>query len=372
MADILGRLPADRVSDVVLIEPGDEGAVVGLNPLHGATEQAERRADELLQLFRDLFGSAIGPRSSDLLLHALITIARLPGGNLADIPALLTNAGFRRQTLSRVSEPLVLAPFWAWFDNLSAAERGQVIAPLMNKLRVFVARAALRRLLGQAEPRFQLDKLFTARPIVLVNLNKGLVGPETARLIGCLLLSQLWQAIQRRAAVAHHQRYPVSVIVDEWQDYTAALDFGDVLAQARGLGVGFTLAHQHLIQLSPTLRAAVLANARSRIVFRPAQDDAKALAGVLGGGLTGEDLEALGAYQTCVRLQLDGQPTPPFGVQTEPLPAAADDLPSRREAARQRYGIDGADVDAELTQRWEAGKRGSAETIGIRTRRPSE
>ncbi|MEJ7743097.1 MAG: TraM recognition domain-containing protein [Nocardioidaceae bacterium] len=76
------------------------------------------------------------------------------------------------------------------------------------------------------------------------------------------------------------------VVIDEFQDFVGALDFGDVLAQARGLGVSITAAHQHLRQLALSLRAAVLANARSRLVFRPAHDDAKALADVLGETVT--------------------------------------------------------------------------------------
>ena len=167
VADVLARLPASRHDDVVVIEPGEAERIVGFNPLAGPREQAERRADELLGLFRELFGTAIGPRSSDVLLHALITAARLSDGTLTDVPALLTNPGFRRRALAQVSDPLVLAPFWAWFDSVTDAERAQVVAPVMNKLRVLVSRPAIRRMLGQAVPRFALDELFTKRRIAL-------------------------------------------------------------------------------------------------------------------------------------------------------------------------------------------------------------
>ena len=46
--------------------------------------------------------------------------------------------------------------------------------------------------------------------------------------------------------------------------------------------MSLTVAHQHLKQLPTELRASVLANARSRVAFRPADDDLKALAAVLG------------------------------------------------------------------------------------------
>jgi len=370
VGDVLARLPESRHDDVVVIEPGEGEAIVGFNPLAGSRNQAERRADELLGLFRELFGTAIGPRSSDVLLHALITAARLWDGTLTDVPALLTNPGFRRHALSQVSDPLVLAPFWGWFDGISDAELAQVVAPVLNKLRVLVSRPAIRRMFGQATPRFALDELFTQRRVVLVNLNKGVIGPETARLLGALVFGQLWQAIQRRAGVPVAQRHPVMVVIDEFQDFVGALDFGDVLAQARGLGVSLTAAHQHLGQLNPNLRAAVLANARSRLTFRPAQGDAKALADVLGTEVTPAELERLGAFQAAARVLVEAAPSAAFAVQTLPLGEPTNDVAALKHGSAKRYGLAAAELDTWLQQRWEQPRSGTDGPIGITRRRP--
>jgi len=370
VSDVLARLPKSRHDDVVVIEPRDSSQVVGLNPLAGARADAERRADELLGLFRELFGSAIGPRSSDVLLHALITAARLDDGTLTDVPTLLTNPGFRRHALSQVSDPLVLAPFWGWFDGLSDAERAQVVAPVLNKLRVLVSRPAIRRMLGQTQPRFSLDELFTQRRVVLVNLNKGVIGPQTARLLGALLFQQLWQAIQRRARVPAVKRHSVMVVIDEFQDFVGALEFGDVLAQARGLGVSLTAAHQHLGQLNPNLRAAVLANARSRLTFRPAQGDAKALADVLGTEVTPAELERLGAFQAAARVLVQAAPSNAFAVQTLPLGEPTNDVAALKRDSAERYGLAAAELDTWLRQRWERPGSGTDGPIGITRRRP--
>jgi hypothetical protein len=369
--DVLARLPEHRHHQVVVIEPNEAGPVVGFNPLGGPPEEAERRADELLHLFKALFGTAIGPRSADVLLHSLITAARLPDGTLTDVPVLLTNPQFRRRALSKVNDPLVLAPFWAQFDAFSDAERAQVVAPVLNKLRAFLSRTAVRRLLGQPMPRFALDELFTRPRIVLVNLNKGLLGPEAARLLGSLLLTQCWQAIQRRALQPATRRHPVMVIVDEWQDFVGALDFGDVLAQARGLGVGFTLAHQHLDQLGHGLSSAALTNARSRIAFRPAQKDLKILAAVLGGGLTPDDLERLGAYEACVRLLVDAAASPPFAVRTLPLPKGTQNAAMLRQVSQERYGVNPTALDDGLTARWQGGDHDPDGPVGVTRRRSS-
>lgn len=368
--DVLLGVPSTRREDVVVIEPGVGREVIGINPLAGAAEDAELRADQVLHLFREVFGHAgIGPRSNDILLHALTALARSSGGTLADLPVLLTNSTFRRRLLSEVTDPLVLAPFFAWYDSISDAERAQVIAPVLNKVRGFLSRTNLRRLLGQASPRFQVDELFTHRRIVLVNLNTGIIGAEAASLIGALLLAQVWQATLRRAQLPPHQRHPVMVVVDEVQDYLKLpVDIGNMLAQARALGVGITAAHQHLGQLSPNLRAAFFANARSRMVFHPSSEDARALAGVLGDGVTASQLERLGRFEACCRLVVDNTMTAPFTVRTNGLGASLSNPAELRAASRRRYGVDGDELDATLATRWHNNGSRPRGPIGI-TRR---
>jgi DNA helicase HerA-like ATPase len=354
ITDILAGVPPSRRQDVVLIEPGDARQVVGINPLAGQREDAERRADHLAHLFHELYGTSLGARSADILLHSLIALARSQGGTLADLPVLLTNGAFRRQVLTQVNDPLVLGPFFAWFNGLSDAERAQVIAPLLNKTRAFLSRSPVRRLLGQASPRFQLDELFTARRIVLVNLNTGVIGTETASLIGAILVTQLWQAIQRRAVVPPSKRHPVMVVIDEVQNYLRLpVGIGDMLDQARAMGVSLTLAHQHLGQLPPSLRAAFMANARSRMVFRPSPDDIKPLAAALGSGVTTDHLHQLGPFEALIHLLVEHQMAKPFTVKTLPLGPAVSNIAELSTTSRTTYGVDGTELDAELQRRWQ-------------------
>jgi hypothetical protein len=366
--DVLARLPERRHADVVVIDPASDAVlpVVGFNPLAGSRADAERRADSLLHLFRELFGTAIGPRSADVLLHALIMAARLKDGALTDVMPLLTNPGFRRWAAQQVSDPLTIGPWLAWFDGLSDAERAQVVAPIGNKLRVFTSRPSIRRLLGQAAPWFNLPTVFERPSIVLVSLNDGAIGPETARLIGSLFLGQLWEAIQRQTTRLERERRSVSVVVDEWQDFAAGLDFADVLARARGAKVPFTVAHQHLDQLSPNLRAAVLANARSRVVFKPAEGDAKTLARVLGAPVTPEGLDSLPAFHAAARVLIGGTEGRAFEVATPPLPKPLHDPLLLRRISAQRYGIDAAELDEQILRRWQDGDTTPNAPIGMR------
>lgn len=370
--DVLARLPKNQHDRVVVIDPGEKDQV-GVNPLAGSLDDAERRADELAGLFRAEYGSAIGARSADVLLHALLTAARLPDGTLADVPILLSNAAFRRQALAKVGDPLVLSPWWAAYESRSEAERQQIAAPIRNKLSAFLSRAPLRRMLGQGQPKFSFDDLFMREPkIVLVSLNSGVIGPEASRLLGGLLLLGAWQGLQRRARLPQAKRFPVNLVIDEFQSYVGALDFGDVLAQIRGLGGSMTAAHQHMAQLTPELRAAVAANARSRVAYRPSQDDSKPLAAIFGAPVTADDLLQLGAFQACARLLIDNTMTEPFGVQGLPLPPKTTNPDALRRHSRKRYAVDGDALDEALRKRWE-GSGGSAADgrIGVKRRKSS-
>lgn len=368
VTDVLSLVPPGRRDDVVVIEPGmSKQPVVGLNPLAGPPEDAERRADSLLHLFKAVFGSAIGPRSADILLHALILAARLDDGTLTDVPTILTNDAFRRRVLTKASDPLVIAPWAAGFDSLSEPERTRVVMPVLNKTRALTNRATIRRMLSQGTPTFSLDELFRSPKIVLVSLNAGVIGPETTRLLGSIILGQFWEAVQRQTSVPIGQRRPVMAVVDELADFTAGLDFAEVLAKARGMNVSFTAAHQHLRQCSPSLRAALLANARSRISWRPARDDAKTLAAALG--TSAEVLMGLPAYHAVAQVLVNNSTSSAFAVKTLPLPAGVSDPAELRQASAQRYGVDPEQLDNDLLARWQGSNHPPEGPLGVTRRR---
>jgi hypothetical protein len=274
-------------------------------------------------------------------------LARLPGMSLAALPLLLTDAGFRRRVLPRVVDPIGLGPFWSAYEAWSEAEQTAAIAPVMNKLRPLLLRPELRAIIGQAKGGFDLQRVFTERKILLVNLSKGLLGPETSALLGSLIVSQLWQAILGRSAIAPERRHPVLVYVDEVQDYLhLPVDLADALAQARGLGVGFIASHQYLHQLGPDMRSAVLANAQSRVAFRLPSEDARVIAA--DSALAPEDFQSLGAFQCYAQLVARSSVQPWCSAATVLSGAPISDPAVVRAASRSAYGVDRAKIEAEL------------------------
>ncbi len=368
IADVLPRVPKQRLADVVLLDPTDEQQSVGLNPLQAAGRSPELVADQLLGVFHGLYAAYWGPRTQDILHAALLTLARTPDTTLVALPLLLTDPAFRRRIVGRLRDPVALEPFWAGFEAWSEAERTSAIAPVLNKLRPFILRPQLRRVIGQARPRFDLRQVFTQRKVLLVNLSKGQLGPESAALLGSLVVAQLWQATLERSRIAAERRHPVMVFVDEFQDYLhLPTDLSDALTAARGLGVGLHLAHQHLHQLPPAMRSAVLANARSRVCFQLPAEDARAVAATTSR-LEPEDVQSLGRYEVYTELLAAGSRQPWCSAGTAaPFPPLTDPA-AVRAASRASYGLPAEAVERELQTLFGGERRPAADDLVPRRR----
>lgn len=343
--DVLARYPGDRLDELVVIDPRDP-APVGVNPLHKPAQPA-LVADQLLGIFTNLFKDSFGPRTADVLGASLLTLARWGKGSLAVLPLLLTNPALRRRIVGSSPDPLGTGPFWAWYERLKDAERQQIIAPSLNKLRPFTVRPDLRAVLGQTEPRFALNDLVSKRRVVLVNLAKGSLGPESSALLGTVVLNQVWQALQGRAELPPVRRR-VGLYVDEIADYLRLPgDVAELLIQSRSLGVGFTLAHQHLHQLPTDLRAAVLANARSRVLFQLESDDAR----VFAAGRTElepADLMGLEPFEAYASLLQDNQVQPYVSLQLPPAGEPQRNPNELRARSRANFGVPRAATDEAL------------------------
>lgn len=336
--DTLALIPAHRWRDVVVIDPTVPHPV-GLNPLAASQERRALVVDGLLAVFRGLFPSAFGPRTSDIIHASLLTLMSAPGATLVQLPALLTNAPFRRALTARIDDPVGLGSFWSQWEALSPGQQAEAIGPVMSRLRQFLLRPGLRAVLDQPDPKFQFTEIFAQRRIVIVSLNKGLVGAQSATLLGSLVVSQLWQLALAQAALAPEQRQPVSVYLDEAQTFLHLdADLGEALEQSRSLGVAWHLAHQYRRQMPPDLLAGIDANTRNKIVFTLERADATAVAS--GSGLAPEDFTQLPPYGIYASLLSGGRQTGWFLGRTLPPPQAISAPDAVIRESQARYGAD--------------------------------
>lgn len=350
VTNLLSRIPTERLDDVVLLDAADPDALLGFNPLATDGRSADLAADTVLGTFHALYADSWGPRTADILNNALLSLTRAGNASLVMLPLILTNERFRRDLLKRpgVLDPIATGPFWAWYDRLSDAERAQVIAPVMNKVRPWLIRPGFRSVIAQTKPKITVRQIIEQKKILLVPASKGLLGPETAQLLAALVLSELWQAIRERVSLPAAQRHPIAVFVDEVQDFLRLpTDLADVLATSRSLGAQFYLAHQFRDQLPPSMKSAFESNARSRVAFQLTAADAKAMSQGQKV-LSPDDFTSLPAYSIYAALMRDGQLMPWASGRTLPPPPVTskpDDVRRRSQAA---YARPVAEVEGEL------------------------
>lgn len=347
ITDILARIPAKRAGDVVVIDPTD-ARPVGLNALADAQRDPDLVADTVLASFKNVFADNWGVRIEEVMTAALLTLSRTPGSTLVWLPHLLTNPSFRSAIVGRLDDPLGTGAFWAKYEAMNPAAQATLIAPTLNRLRSFLIRPAMRRVLGQTQPKFALSELFTHNRIVLIALNKGILGPEAARLLGSLVVGQLWPLILRQALLPPERRTITPIYIDEVQDYLALpTDLADALSQSRSLGGAFTLAHQYRAQLPESMRAAIDTNARNKITFGLSAKDASEMA-AQAPGLKAEDFGLLPRFGIYANLQHGGQATGWMSGSTLPAPPRISDAAEIRAASMARYGIDANEIDTAI------------------------
>ena len=362
--DLLMRIPEKRMGDVVIIDPSDS-CPCGFNPL-AFKEYGDPSliADAILSVLKEIFSDCWGIYTQDVLTAALLTLTGAENATLLWLLPLLTDENFRRRITGKVKDRIALRPFWEQFEALRDTEKRQQISPVLNKLRQLTLRPGLRNILGQAKPKFSLTDLFYKRKIVLVPLNRGLTGGESARLLGSLIVGLTWMLALSRAGIPAEKRHIVEIYIDELQDYISLpTDLSDALAQARGLGVGLTLAHQYRDQLPLEIRSGVDANARNKIVFGLNSRDAKDMA-AMAPELTAEDFMALPRYQIYTSFQLGGRNIGWVQGRTLPPPPALRDAAELKAKSQAAYGIPAEQIEEEYLSIFTANNQTAGENPG--------
>jgi hypothetical protein len=365
---VLERIPTHRLDDVIVLDPADSDQPVGINPLQSTDrDHQEVVVENLVGLFKSLYKSSWGPRLDDILRAALLTVSGAKDGTLCEVPLILTDPTYRRRLVGRLDDPIGLESFWGQFEAWTDAERAMAIGPVLNKVRAFTMRPRVRGIIGQSHPALSMRDVLADRRVLLVSLATGLLGDEAAALLGALVVAELWNATMARAGQPSASRHPVMAYLDEWQNFLRLpIPMSSVLAEARGLGLGLTLAHQHASQLSADVLGAVLADTRSRVVFQLPNADARLIAREMGGVLTPEDLMGLGQYEVAAQLFANGSTQIPVTATTRSLGAPTSDANEVRQLSRQRFGVPRSEVEAAIRKRQQSEP---AASMGRRNRR---
>lgn len=240
-------------------------------------ERQALAAAGIVSAFKHLWSDSWGPRLEHFLYNGVAALLASPRPTLIDLPRIYTDGDFRDRVVARVKDPIILR-FWrqeyAGYDQRFQAEAA---APILNKVGQIAASPVLRNILGQTSPKFDPAYAMNNRKILIANLAKGQIGEQASNLMGSLLVSHLQLIAMARSELSPEERVPFFVHVDEFQNFSS-VSFASLLSEARKFATHFCLANQYLEQIAPAVRAAVLGNAGTLMVFRVSSNDAEILA----------------------------------------------------------------------------------------------
>lgn len=312
--DILPYIPPDRIEDTILFNPSDKSHPVTLSPLSCADE------DEYEQVVSDLVAtmnrlSETWGIQIDYLFRAIFnTLVRVPGATFIDVHDIIASEKRRDQILSQVSHPRVLNFWYEQFDSLLPKSAR---LPILTRMERIVDSPTLSRILSSAESTLNFTDVIENKKIFLARLAKGEIGEDNTKLLGSILTSQIQLAIMRRARIAKEQRTPFYLYVDEFQNFTTPT-FETILSEARKYQLSLTFAHQFVTQLSDQMRAAILGNVSTVVMFTLDVSDARKLEGQLGA-YTHDDVAQLPKHHALCRPATSSLDT--FSMETlAPLP----------------------------------------------------
>lgn len=306
--------PAGR--RIVHLDPTDPEAPVGYNPLRRVRDDLiPLAASGLLEAFRKLWPDAWGVRMEHVLRSSLYALLEQDQATLPDILRLFSEKAFRRGVAGRLRNPVVRAFWVSEFPAYQPRYQAEMVAPIRNKLGALLSDPALYRLLVTPKEDLSFRRLMDEGAVLIVTLAKGRIGEDSAATLGSLLVSTLGLAALSRADLPPASRRSFTVYADEFQAFTT-LAFAGQTAELRKMGVALVLATQHLEQIQPEVRHAILGNAGSLFAFRVGPEDAVALAAEFQPVFGVEDLINLPNRHFYARLMIDGSPSRPFSART--------------------------------------------------------
>lgn len=348
--DNLKFIPASRVEDVVYFNPADTAFPVAFNPLE-VTDPTRKPniCSEVIGVLKRMFGDSWGPRLEHILRYTLLALLDRPETTLLDISRLLTDKGFRKETLEYCKDVTVLQ-FWKHeFGQWNEKQVNESIAPVLNKVGAFTANPIIRNIVGQPKSSFDIRKIMDEGKILVVNLSKGLIGEDNAGILGAFIVTKVQLAAMSRSDIPDvMERRPFYLYVDEFQNF-ATDSFATILSEARKYGLNLTVANQYVAQMTDTVRDAVFGNVGTTISFRVSADDAPILVKQFEPTFEEADILQLNNRNFVISMIINGEKVPAFSATTLSIPdSPADNFDAIIAHSREYYGRPRLEVEAEI------------------------
>ncbi len=357
--DILGKVPNERLDDVVIFDPSNLDYCVGLNMLEYDTRYPEQKTfiiNEFIKIFDKLYDlkATGGPMFEQYCRNALQLLMDDPKETytLMEVPKVLADKEFRHYLLAKCRNVLV-KEFWEKQAEAAGGEASlkNMVPYITSKFDTFISNDYMRPIIGQVKSTFNFREILDQKKIFMVNLSKGRLGDLNSSLLGLIITSKLTIAAFSRVDTPESERKDFYLYLDEFQNF-ATDTISTILSEARKYKLCLNLSHQFIGQLPDNIRDSVFGNIGSIVSFRVGVEDSEFLAKQFAPVINAQDLNKNENYSAYVRLLIKGLVATPFSIRTYP-PHSSDRerMNDIKEYYSLKYGTSRDIVEEEIDAR---------------------
>lgn len=323
--DILGKIPNERLDDVVVFDPANLEYPIGLNMLEYDPRFPEQKTfiiNEFMKIFDKLYDlkATGGPMFEQYARNALQLLMddTKETYTLMEVPKVLADKDFRHYLLAKCKNILV-KEFWEKQAEAAGGEASlkNMVPYITSKFDTFISNDYMRPIIGQVKSTFKFREILDGEKIFLVNLSKGRLGDINSSLLGLIITSKLTIAAFSRVDTPEADRKDFYLYIDEFQNF-ATDTISTILSEARKYKLCLTISHQFIGQLEDEIRDSVFGNVGTISSFRVGVEDSEFLAKQFAPAFTAQDLNRLENYNAYVRILINGQVSSPFNIKTYP------------------------------------------------------
>lgn len=261
-------------NDIILFNPSYEERVVGFNPfqLRGAKTEATiaAKVDRMIGATLRAWGMADTTNAPRLerVMRCLYYVIIEQDLSIDAVRYFLSPRHFhiRDTIIDRIQSEAIKDQWLMLTENKRPEAYLNTVESTANRLFKFITQQTVKRIIGTPENAIDLTTIVNNRSSLLINLQSSFTfSQESARVIGTLLVNELWEVMRQRTREEMRKLPPFFLVVDEFQNF-ATPDFAQMLDQSAKYGLHLFLFHQNLDQLDSDLRTALTA-CHTRFVF---------------------------------------------------------------------------------------------------------
>ncbi len=352
---ILNYIPANRINDVIYLNPADVDFPIAFNPLEAVDPKHKHLvASGLMGVFTKIWAGVWSPRMEYILQNTILALLDSPGNTMLGVARMYVDKAYRKKIVDNIKDPVVKS-FWVdEFANYQDKFRTEAVAPIQNKVGQFLSNAIIRNIVGQTKSTIDMRKIMDEKKILLLNLSKGRIGEDSSALLGAMIITKLQLAAMSRVDVPEEERPDFYLYVDEFQNF-ATESFASILSEARKYRLNLIVAHQYIGQLvqdkNTIVRDAIFGNVGTMITFRVGADDAEFLEKEFEPVFTMNDLVNLSKYSIYLKLMINGVASNPFSATTlPPIAEATGNVDKVIRVSRERYAVPRQIVEQKISK----------------------